>query len=258
MNCPSCGAPTRVGATFCGSCGARLAAAVPQKAPVPEVAAVAPAAPTLAPPPPPPPPPAVTPQLPPPPPPPAPDLPVVGVPAPTTPPPVVAVSPAAVTAAPVLGSTMIDVPTFGGPKPAAPSAPQSTRSPAPPTDELDDRTRVAPPRRPRGAWRLVLPDGTAHSISGTTVIGRQPDTSVAPGATETLAIDDPDGLVSKSHAVVELDGGRLAVRDLGSTNGVVALSADGSETDVTSGASTPLDDGHEIELGSYVIRIEKA
>lgn len=90
------------------------------------------------------------------------------------------------------------------------------------------------------------------------MIGRQPDASTAPGATETLAIDDPDGLVSKSHAVLEIEGGRIAVRDLGSTNGVVALTAEGEESDVTSGASTPLDDGYEIELGSYVIRIEKA
>ena len=90
------------------------------------------------------------------------------------------------------------------------------------------------------------------------MIGRQPDVATAPGATETLAIDDPDGLVSKSHAVLELDGARLSVRDLGSTNGVVALGADGDEFTVTSASSTALDDGYEIELGSYVIRIEKA
>jgi hypothetical protein len=168
------------------------------------------------------------------------------------------VSPAAVTAAPVAGSTMIDVPTFAGPPIVPPPAPPAAAPSAPPIDVLDDRTRVAPPRRPRGTWRLVLPDGTSHPISATTVIGRQPDASAAPGAKETLAIDDPDGLVSKSHAVIELDGGRLSVRDLGSTNGVVALSADGTESDVTSDSSTALDDGYEIELGTYVIKIEKA
>ena len=173
----------------------------------------------------------------------------------TTPPPVVAVSPAAVSASAMPGSAMIDVPSFGGPPTTAPLPPPP---PPPLNDALDDRTRVAPPRRPRGTWRLVLPDGTSHPISATTVIGRQPDASTAPGATETLAIDDPDGLVSKSHAVLELEGGRIAVRDLGSTNGVVALTAEGEESDVTSGASTRLDDGYEIELGSYVIRIEKA
>ena len=128
----------------------------------------------------------------------------------------------------------------------------------PPIDAVDDRTRVAPPRRRRGGWRLVLPDGTSHPVAATTVIGRQPDTAAYPGATEIFAVDDPDGLVSKSHAVLEVDAGRLAVRDLGSTNGVVALAADGSETEVSTRASIPLDDGYEIELGSFVIKIEKA
>jgi len=149
---------------------------------------------------------------------------------------------------------MIDVPTFDTRAAAPPTAPAA---PAP-IDALDDRTTVAPPRKPRGAWRLVLPDGSTHPVAGTTVIGRQPDAAAAPGATATLAIDDPDGLVSKSHAVIELNGGRLGVRDLGSTNGAVVLAADGSESEVSSESSTALDVGYEIELGSFVIRIEKA
>lgn len=182
----------------------------------------------------------------------------------TTPPPAVEVSPAAVSAPIVPGSSMIEVPPeITSPAFSAPVAAPSAPTPPPalvvePVDALDDRTRIAPPRRPRGAWRLVLTDGSSHPVVGTTVIGRQPDTAAYPGASEILAIDDPDGLVSKSHAVLELDGGRLSVRDLASTNGVVALAADGSETTVSSDASTGLDDGFEIELGSFVIRIEKA
>ena len=149
---------------------------------------------------------------------------------------------------------MIDVPTFDTRVAAAPTAPAAPAA----IDTLDDCTTVAPPRKPRGAWRLVLPDGSTHAVTGTTVIGRQPDAAAAPGATATLAIDDPDGLVSKSHAVIELDRGRLAVRDLGSTNGVVALAADGREIEVGSDSSTALDDGFEVELGSFVIKIEKS
>lgn len=168
--------------------------------------------------------------------------------------PPVEVSSAAVIAPAAPGGSMIDVPTFAANPPAAPP-PATLHAPI---DALDDRTTVAPPRKPRGAWRLVLPDGTAHPVTGTTVIGRQPDAGAASGATATLAIDDPDGLVSKSHAVIELTSGRLAVRDLGSTNGVVVLAVDGSESEVSSESATGLDDGFEIELGSFVIRIEKA
>jgi pSer/pThr/pTyr-binding forkhead associated (FHA) protein len=139
--------------------------------------------------------------------------------------------------------------------PAAPPVPEPVSAPI---DALDDRTRVAPPRKPRAPWRLVLPDSTVHLLTGTTVLGRQPDRMAASGATDTLTIDDPDGLVSKSHAVLILESGRLSIQDLGSTNGVVALAADGTELEVSTDSSTPLDDGFEIELGSFVIRIERA
>lgn len=263
MTCQSCGSPTRVGASFCGGCGARLVA-TPAASAVTPVPAVEQAAPALSPPPPPPPappsagpPPPVLPRV-------TPALP----PAPEAPAPVltrqlvVEVSPAAVSSSTGPAVGMIAMPPGLVAAQTTPtSVPLVVVAPVPttsiPNDELDDRTRVAPPRQPRVAWHLVLPDGTTHSLSGTTVIGRQPDVAAAPGATATLAIDDPDGLVSKSHAVLELDSGHLAVRDLGSTNGVVALAPDGSEVEVGTDTATPLDDGFELELGGFVIRVEK-
>lgn len=246
MNCTSCGSPTRVGATFCGSCGVRLGVAS-------SVAVVAPSAvdpgalrsPTpLAPPPP---PPAAA--LP-------PAAPIVQREAQLH----VEVSPAAVTASPA-ASARIGLPPgiVSSPPPPPPEVlPAPVAETPAPVDALDDRTRVAPPRKQRGSWRLVLPDGTSHPVVGSTVLGRQPDATSALGATEMLEIDDPDGLVSKSHAVLELESGRLAVRDLGSTNGVMVLAVDGTETKVSTEVATALDDGFEIELGSFVIRIEKA
>jgi hypothetical protein len=137
-----------------------------------------------------------------------------------------------------------------------PSIPAPVSAPLP-ADALDDRTTVAAPRRLRGTWRLTLPDGSSHPLTGTTVLGRQPEVSAAAGASQTLEIHDPDGLVSKSHAVLELESGRLAIRDLDSTNGVIALAADGTETEVATAIATPLDNGSEIELGSFVIKIER-
>ena len=262
MTCQSCGSPTRVGASFCGSCGARLAAARDASTVTP-VPAVEQAAPALPPPPPPPPPPSAGP--------PPPLSPRVTAPLPParealTPivasQPIVEVSPAVVASSTGPAVGMIAIPpgliaaqTTPTSVPLVVVAPVATTSI--PNDELDDHTRVAPPRQPRIAWHLVLPDGTTHPLTGTTVIGRQPDVAAAPGATATLAIDDPDGLVSKSHAVLELESGHFAVRDLGSTNGVITLAPDGSEVEVGIDTATPLDDGFELELGGFVIRVEK-
>ena len=176
--------------------------------------------------------------------------------------PVVEVSPAAVSSStgPAVGMIamppgLVAAPTTPTPVPLVVVASVATISI--PDDEVDDRTRVAPPRQPRVARHLVLPDGTTYPLTGTTVIGRQPDVAAAPSATATLAIDDPDGLVSKSHAVLALDSGHLAVRDLGSTNGVIVLAPDGSEVEVGTDTATPLDDGFELELGGFVIRVAK-
>jgi hypothetical protein len=149
---------------------------------------------------------------------------------------------------------------IGGP-PIAPTTP----IPAPVIDEptlpspemIDDVTTVAPPRRSRAKWRLVLPNGDEHVVDGPTVVGRAPSAKAAGGEAEVLAVDDPDGLISKSHAVFEVDGGQLWVRDLKSTNGVVIVGVDESEREVPSGGSAELVDGDEVELGSYAIRIQR-
>ncbi len=69
-------------------------------------------------------------------------------------------------------------------------------------------------------------------------------------------LTDPDGLMSKSHAVFEVVSGDLFVRDLGSTNGVVIIGSDDSETKVSSERAKVLS-GDEVELGSYAITVRQ-
>jgi hypothetical protein len=120
--------------------------------------------------------------------------------------------------------------------------------------QIDDVTRAAPPRKSRAGWWLVLPDGNEHALLQSTVVGRQPST--LDGVSETLMLTDPDGLMSKSHAVFEVVSGDLFVRDLGSTNGVVIIGSDDSETKVSSERAKVLS-GDEVELGSYAITVRQ-
>ncbi|MBE7189190.1 FHA domain-containing protein [Jatrophihabitans endophyticus] len=75
------------------------------------------------------------------------------------------------------------------------------------------------PRPPLGV--LVLDDGSIFSLDADYVVGRDPsrDPDVISGAARPLRIDDPEGLLSRVHARIHLDGWDVAVVDLGSSNG---------------------------------------
>jgi pSer/pThr/pTyr-binding forkhead associated (FHA) protein len=75
------------------------------------------------------------------------------------------------------------------------------------------------PRPPLGV--LVLDDGATFRLDTPYVVGREPerDGDVASGRARALRIDDPDGVVSRVHARVELDGWDVVLVDLGSSNG---------------------------------------
>ncbi|MEO8527517.1 MAG: FHA domain-containing protein [Pseudolysinimonas sp.] len=124
-------------------------------------------------------------------------------------------------------------------------------------DDDEDRTVLAPPRVPQSTWVLVTPSGTRERITGTVVVGRQPAKTAFKGSTATLKLADPDGQISKSHAVFEVDAQGLWVRDLESTNGVVVIAPNGEETTVTGDVRVAVTKGAEVELGGFVVTIDQ-
>jgi hypothetical protein len=86
---------------------------------------------------------------------------------------------------------------------------------------------------------LVLPDGTALSITGTPlVIGRLPECAVVLGDTN----------ISRRHAQVAMDDGAVVVSDLGSTNGTFV-----NGRRITRATVRP---GDEITVGTSRLRVE--
>lgn len=81
--------------------------------------------------------------------------------------------------------------------------------------------------------------GSEHPLDGEVVIGRERGSA-------DLVLDDPG--VSRRHAAVRDEGGRIIVADLGSSNGTYA---NGRRIDGTA----VLADGDEIELGGTVISV---
>ena len=70
------------------------------------------------------------------------------------------------------------------------------------------------------------------------VLGRRP-AATAPG-TQTLAVPDSTRTLSKSHARLDLVDGEWSITDLGSTNGVLIVGADGEEALIEPGDAVPV------------------
>jgi len=126
-------------------------------------------------------------------------------------------------------------------------------------EELDDdveRTVLAVRRTP--AFTLTGPDGIAHPIRSATVIGRAPTRPTHRPGIELLALVDVTKSLSKSHAVVEPDGDIFTIEDLNSTNGVVIVGDDGSETNLPTGRRTPIPPGTVLALGDYIVTVGRS
>lgn len=68
---------------------------------------------------------------------------------------------------------------------------------------------------------LVLDDGLTYVLDADYVLGREPgyDDDVRAGRALPLAVEDPDGGISRAHAAVRLRGWEVIVCDKGSVNG---------------------------------------
>ncbi|MCU1409309.1 MAG: hypothetical protein JWR04_16 [Rhodoglobus sp.] len=176
-----------------------------------------------------------------------------GPPAAPVPPPVA--TPAAPPAAPepvVVPEPVIQL----TPPPAVESTAPAPAVAVPPVDEDDDddedRTVVVD-RRPQVPWRLVTDEGHVIPLRTRTIIlGRKP-TAAADGV-DVIAVPDSTKTLSKNHARLELsEEGAWTVFDLDSTNGVIIIEADGTETLLPQGGSAAVPG--RFMLGKVAMRV---
>ncbi|GAV94599.1 hypothetical protein ADENT20671_1368 [Actinomyces denticolens] len=104
--------------------------------------------------------------------------------------------------------------------------------------------------------RLALDTGQVVQLSGTSLIGRAPVAAGAWAQAQPVPVDDPAFSISKTHAVITYDGGRLIIQDLQSTNGTVVVEPNGAATQVLPGMMVPVPVGSTIRLGERTARVE--
>ncbi|WP_353987297.1 DUF5684 domain-containing protein [Ruicaihuangia caeni] len=125
-------------------------------------------------------------------------------------------------------------------------------APASVDDDFD--ATVVVPRR--SLWSLETADGTRVDLEKPVVLlGRNPTAGESSDA-QTIALDDHDKTVSKTHARLELRAGRWYVVDLHSTNGVALVAEDGSEVPVE--VNVPTEVTGSFRLGDFEVAIHRA
>ena len=129
-------------------------------------------------------------------------------------------------------------------------------APVPVEAEVVGATRVADAVSPSG-WRLVVPGHGAVPVPAALFIGRNPSATAARPDGELLAVDDETRSLSKTHAMLELEGDALWVHDLGSTNGVWVVPRGEDARKVVPGQRAAVPSGCELELGDLIIRVER-
>jgi hypothetical protein len=157
--------------------------------------------------------------------------------------------PTVIGATPVLPDP-VDESVAAQPSPVA----EPVEAAAPPTAPVLVGAR---PPAPHPLWRLQLPDGGATvMLDAAVLVGRNPAASVDWPQATLLPLADSTQSVSKTHALLEVDGGVLWVHDLDSTNGVYVVVGD-DVVEAVPGTRTAVPAGAELELGEFVLRVSR-
>lgn len=163
-----------------------------------------------------------------------------------TPAPAAAPAPAPAASAPAAPAAMPPVP----PPPAVPEAA--------PAAAIDEGPTVARTALPRAGATLVMDTGQRIAlVAPRTLLGRAPVAVPPWDKADTVPVIDPDRSISKTHLVVLLDGDRLSVRELGSTNGSAVVAADGARTTLLMGQDVVVPDGARVELGDRSFTVKR-
>ncbi len=101
-----------------------------------------------------------------------------------------------------------------------------------PDEPMDLDHTVVAPRRSDPTWVLELPDGTELPLEADVVVGRKPEPI---DGSATLEVPDRTRTLSKSHARLTRVGASWIIEDLGSTNGLVLMNEDGTESELSPG-----------------------
>ena len=128
--------------------------------------------------------------------------------------------------------------------------------PADPIEDVDD-TVVIPRRGKKAPWFLVLESGRHIEVKTRALVGRGATLDSRWFNAVLVNVTDPTRTVSKTHALVEVDGDRLWFTDLDSTNGMSIARDGGEPVQLVSGVRESASTGDLVHLGQFVVLVER-
>jgi hypothetical protein len=159
--------------------------------------------------------------------------------------------------------TVRDAPPRSRPAFPPPPAFRPTIAPGPPSAQngaqaVEERIEAPTPTPQPGAWRLRAPGGLEVLLLRPVVLGRDPSAGAMRPEAAPIPLDDPARSVSKTHALVEVIDGRVAVTDLHSTNGTRVLTPAGEARELDPGVASEVAGGSTLLLGEFAVRVDRA
>ncbi|WP_214468492.1 RDD family protein [Microbacterium flavescens] len=158
-------------------------------------------------------------------------------------------------AAPAATAASFPAPAAAAPTPA-PVAPTPAPAPAPAPAEVVQVVGAAPAAGLRRAQAMVrFDDGSVVRVPVLGLIGRDPEPAAGETADAVVRLDDPQRLMSKTHAAFGQDAEGVWVGDRGSRNGTQLLSPGGDVVDVPAGERMRVPVGWTVQIGGRTFEL---
>jgi hypothetical protein len=140
------------------------------------------------------------------------------------------------------------VATASAPSAAAPPATAASTAVPPAPAEVIQAAGALPPGGSRRAQAMVrFDDGSVVRVPVMGLIGRDPEPAAGEQVDALVRLEDPQRLLSKTHAAFGQDAEGVWVADRGSRNGTQLLSPGGDVVDVGARAVVPV--GWSVQVG---------
>jgi len=107
-------------------------------------------------------------------------------------------------------------------------------------------------------WHVLLPDGVRVDAVLPLVLGRKPSHESGPDWAQLVTVPDPDGTVSRNHALVEPVAGALRLTNLSRKNTIPVAWPDGVRYNVAPGEHLVIASMCAAKLGTVPILLQRA